>query len=94
MFDTVSVRQKKPGLSSRSSVMPKKTVEVTMMFRVAKSFSTCFMGKRREHSRKPDAFYDLVQRVSPGPHIDMFSREERDGFDQWGNETGRYTDVV
>jgi N6-adenosine-specific RNA methylase IME4 len=53
-----------------------------------------FAAKVREHSRKPDEFYDLVRDVSPGPRIDMFSREPRDGFDQWGNETARFTDVA
>jgi N6-adenosine-specific RNA methylase IME4 len=51
-----------------------------------KNFFTCFAAPRREHSRKPDEFYDVVRRVSPGPRIDMFSREARDGFVQHGNE--------
>ena len=55
-----------------------------------KAFPTCFQAPRREHSRKPDEFYDLVRRVSPGPRIDIFSREERDGFDTWGAETGMF----
>lgn len=55
-----------------------------------KAFPTCFNAPRREHSRKPDEFYDVVQRVSPGPRIDIFSREMRDGFDQFGNEAGKY----
>ncbi len=49
-----------------------------------------FKAKVREPSRKPDEFYDLVREVSPGPRIDVFSREKREGFDQWGNETGRF----
>jgi N6-adenosine-specific RNA methylase IME4 len=53
-----------------------------------------FNAKVREHSRKPDEFYDLVRDVSPGPRIDMFSREARDGFDQWGNETDRFEDAA
>ncbi len=43
-----------------------------------------FNAKVREHSRKPDEFYELVKQVSPGPRIDMFAREDRDGFDVWG----------
>ena len=46
-----------------------------------------FSAKVREHSRKPDVFYELVEQASPGPRIDVFSREERAGFDQFGNET-------
>lgn len=53
-----------------------------------------FNAKVREHSRKPDELYDLVRDVSPGPRIDMFSREARDGFDQWGNETDRFEDAA
>jgi len=57
-----------------------------------KDFSTCFDGRRREHSRKPEEFYNTVRRVSPGPRIDVFSREKRDGFDQYGNEVDRFGD--
>jgi len=49
-----------------------------------------FTGKVREHSRKPDEFYDLVRSVSPEPRIDLFSREKREGFFQWGNEPERF----
>ena len=56
-------------------------------FNTTKDFPLCFQAPRREHSRKPDEFYQLIQRVSPGPHIDLFSREQRDGFDQFGVET-------
>ena len=49
-----------------------------------------FRGKVREHSRKPDEFYDLIKEVSPGPRLDVFSREKRDGFDQWGNEKDKF----
>lgn len=48
------------------------------------------VAKRREHSRKPDEFYDLVREVSPEPRLDWFSREPRDGFDQYGNETNKF----
>lgn len=47
-------------------------------------------AKRREHSRKPDEFYDLVREVSPEPRLDWFSREPHEGFDQYGNETDKF----
>lgn len=50
-----------------------------------------FAAKVREHSRKPDEFYALVREASPGPRLEMFAREERDGFTAWGNETGRFS---
>ena len=49
-----------------------------------------FYGKVREHSRKPDEFYELVKKVSPAPRIDVFSREKREGFDQYGNEPNKF----
>ena len=57
-----------------------------------KQFFTCFDAKRREHSRKPDEFYDVVKRVCPEPRIDIFSRENRDGYDVWGLEAGMFKD--
>jgi N6-adenosine-specific RNA methylase IME4 len=41
---------------------------------------------RGEHSRKPEAFLDLVEQVSPGPYLEMFARRQRLGWDTWGNE--------
>jgi len=46
----------------------------------------------REHSRKPDAFYAMVDDWFPNvPKLDVFSREKRDGWDQWGDETGKFS---
>lgn len=55
-----------------------------------KQFFCCFDAGRREHSRKPDEFYDVIRRVTAGPRIDVFSREARDGFKQFGNETKKF----
>ncbi|HOY63476.1 MAG: hypothetical protein BWY28_01766 [bacterium ADurb.Bin236] len=55
-----------------------------------KDFFCAFNAPRREHSRKPEEFYDLIRRVSPGPRVDIFSREKHYGFDQWGNETEKF----
>jgi N6-adenosine-specific RNA methylase IME4 len=42
--------------------------------------------RKREHSRKPDEVYDLVESCSPGPYLELFARFHRDGWAQWGNE--------
>lgn len=42
--------------------------------------------RKREHSRKPDEIYDLVESCSPGPYLELFARFRRKGWDQWGNE--------
>jgi N6-adenosine-specific RNA methylase IME4 len=51
-----------------------------------KPISTWYIWPRAEHSKKPDAFYDLVEQVSPGPYLEMFARRNRLGWDTWGNE--------
>jgi N6-adenosine-specific RNA methylase IME4 len=55
-----------------------------------KAFNCCFDGERREHSRKPDEFYDMIRRVTDGPRIDVFSREQHPGFAQFGNEVDKF----
>lgn len=39
---------------------------------------------RHGHSQKPPAFFDLVERVSPGPYVELFARAPRLGWDHWG----------
>lgn len=47
---------------------------------------TAFVAPRAGHSAKPDHFYDIVESVSPGPYLDVFSRSQRMGWDTFGNE--------
>jgi N6-adenosine-specific RNA methylase IME4 len=42
--------------------------------------------RKREHSRKPEAFYDLIEQCSPGPRLELFARYAREGWTQWGDE--------
>jgi N6-adenosine-specific RNA methylase IME4 len=53
-----------------------------------------FDGLARAHSRKPDHFYDLVSRKTPGlRRADLFAREQREGWDCWGDEVGKFSSV-
>ena len=52
-----------------------------------KVIASWFVWPRAEHSKKPDAFYDLVEQVSPGPYLEMFARRARFGWDYWGDES-------
>lgn len=42
--------------------------------------------RKREHSRKPDEQYSLIEGCSPGPRLEMFSRGVRPGWTVWGNQ--------
>ena len=46
--------------------------------------------RKREHSRKPDEQYKIIEACSPGPFVELFARAKRDGWDQWGNELESY----
>lgn len=46
-----------------------------------------YLGTRkREHSRKPDEQYDLIEACSPGPYLEMFARGARPKWTVWGNQ--------
>ena len=42
--------------------------------------------RKREHSRKPDEIYPIVEDCSPGPHLELFARHPHDGWHAWGDE--------
>jgi N6-adenosine-specific RNA methylase IME4 len=45
---------------------------------------------KREHSRKPDETYDIIEACSPGPYLELFARGTRPNWAVWGNETENY----
>jgi N6-adenosine-specific RNA methylase IME4 len=42
--------------------------------------------RKREHSRKPDEIYPIIEACSPGPWLELFARGARKGWSVWGNE--------
>lgn len=57
--------------------------------------STVLFAPRKRHSAKPEAFYDMVETMSPGPYLDVFARRQRqvlfgpnagEQWGTWGNE--------
>lgn len=42
--------------------------------------------RKREHSRKPDEQYELIEACSPGPYLELFARGQRRGWSTWGNQ--------
>jgi len=43
-------------------------------------------SRKREHSRKPDEQYKLIEECSPGPFLEMFARGDRKNWTSWGNQ--------
>ncbi|MGH9395957.1 MAG: MT-A70 family methyltransferase [Terriglobia bacterium] len=43
------------------------------------------ISRKREHSRKPEGLYDIIEDCSPGPYLELFARHPRSGWAQWGN---------
>jgi N6-adenosine-specific RNA methylase IME4 len=46
--------------------------------------------QKREHSRKPDELYEIIEACSEGPYLELFARGKREKWDQWGNEVDGY----
>lgn len=47
-------------------------------------------SRKREHSRKPDEFYGIVESCSPGPYIELFARGPRENWSVWGKQSDDY----
>ena len=47
-------------------------------------------SRKREHSRKPDELYDVIEACSRGPFLELFSRDSREGWASWGNQSENY----
>lgn len=52
--------------------------------------TTVLEAPLREHSRKPDEFYAMVEQLCVGRKLDYFSREKREGWKQFGNDVARF----
>jgi N6-adenosine-specific RNA methylase IME4 len=48
-------------------------------------------SRKREHSRKPDEQYELIEACSSGPRIELFARGPKKGWFVWGNQSEEYT---
>lgn len=50
------------------------------------------IGARAEHSAKPEDTAARIERLVPGPYIELFARRRRDGWDRWGNEIDKLSE--
>jgi N6-adenosine-specific RNA methylase IME4 len=47
-------------------------------------------SRKREHSRKPDEQYEIIEACSPGPFLEIFARGSRPNWHCWGNQAEEY----
>lgn len=48
--------------------------------------ATWLFAPLQDHSHKPEELYDIIERCSPAPYLELFARRPRHGWDKWGNE--------
>jgi N6-adenosine-specific RNA methylase IME4 len=58
--------------------------------RLSASVRKLIVAPRREHSRKPDEQYAAIEALAPGPYAELFARQQRPGWDCWGNQVDRF----
>lgn len=59
--------------------------------RNSKSVRELMIAARREHSRKPEQTYERIEEYSDGPYVELFARQQRQGWSAWGNQTDKFT---
>lgn len=88
-------RRKDGGPDGRGVGFYFRNVTELLLFGVRGSMRTLAPGRsqvnmietrKREHSRKPDEQYDLIESCSPGAYLELFARYPRPGWVVWGNE--------
>lgn len=74
----------------------RKEAEVCLLFtrghpkRLSGGVRQIIREPRREHSRKPEGQYQRIVSLVGGPYLELFARQTRPGWDQWGNETTKF----
>lgn len=88
-------RRKDGGPDGRGVGFYFRNVTEPILFGVRGKLRTLAPGRRqvnmiesqkREHSRKPDEQYEIIESCSPGPYLELFARYPQPGWRTWGNE--------
>ncbi len=58
--------------------------------RVGKGVRDLIIAPVREHSRKPDEFFNRVEQFADGPYLELNARQWRPGWAVWGDEIGKF----
>lgn len=88
-------RRKDGGPDGRGVGFYFRNVTEPLLFGVRGKLRTLAPGRRqvniietckREHSRKPDEQYRVIETCSPGPYLELFARYSHEGWTRWGVE--------
>lgn len=84
------------GTGYRVRSMAEPVIVATIGKPKHKAFPGLFKGVRREHSRKPEEFYRIVEAKAPGllRRADVFARTRRPSWDAFGNELDKFTEAA
>lgn len=89
-------RRKDGGPDGRGVGFYFRNVTELLLFGVRGSMRTLAPGRtqvnmietrKREHSRKPDEQYELIESCSPGAYLELFARRAQPGWSVWGDES-------
>lgn len=74
----------------------RQETEISLLFtrgkpsRLSAGVRQAILEPAREHSRKPDCCYERIEALSAGPYCELFARTSRPGWDQAGNQVGKF----
>jgi N6-adenosine-specific RNA methylase IME4 len=94
------VKTKGAGLHTGMGYTTRKNAEDCLLFktgtpkRAAKDVHEIIMAPAREHSRKPDESFARIERFCEGPYLELFAREARPNWANWGNETSKFSEAA
>jgi len=78
------------GYGTRSNPEPCLLAKIGNPLRLDGGVHSVVMTPVGEHSEKPDEVYHRMQRLYPGPYLELFARKPREGWTTWGGETEQF----
>jgi N6-adenosine-specific RNA methylase IME4 len=82
------------GFTTRKNAEDCLLFRTGMPQRLARDVHEVIVSPVREHSRKPDEAFTRIERFCPGPRVELFAREAREGWDTWGDQVGMFNEPI
>ena len=95
-FTWAKLNKTKPGFFTGLGYWTRGNPEMCLLAtkgkpkRLSKSVPQLVVEQRREHSRKPDIMYKHIENLLEGPYIELFARQQKEGWDNYGNEVTKW----